>query len=140
MSGITTAHIFNNINIEYLMKSGIDIIEIKRVSLAIERSGEKLLRKILTTYELKEIGILNKNHHRIAGFWAAKEAAVKALGTGFRLGILFHNIEIRHDIYDAPYYIFTGNFLRILNKENIVKTSLSISHCNEYAVAMAVFN
>lgn len=122
------------------MKSGIDIIEIKRVSIAIERSGEKLIKRILTSYELKEIGVLHENYHRIAGFWAAKEAAVKALGTGFRLGILFHNIEIRHDKYDAPYYAFTGNFLRFLNKENIVKTSLSISHCNEYAVAMAIFN
>lgn len=122
------------------MKSGIDIIEIKRVSIAIERSGEKLIKRILTSYELKEIGVLHENYHRIAGFWAAKEAAVKALGTGFRLGILFHNIEIRHDKHNAPYYVFTGNFLGFLNKESIEKTSLSISHCNEYAVAMAIFN
>lgn len=122
------------------MNIGIDIIEINKVKIAIERSGEKLIRRVLTCNEIEKIGVINQNYHRIAGFWAAKEAAVKALGIGFRLGILFHHIEIEHNKYGAPYYIFNGRFLNFLNDKKISTTLLSISHCNDYAVAMANFN
>lgn len=122
------------------MEIGVDIIEIKRVSIAINRSGENLLHRILTAHEIESIGDLDENHERIAGFWAAKEAAVKALGTGFRFGILFHHIEIHHDKYGAPHYIFSGNVLNYINEKNISKTSLSISHCHDYVVAIAVFD
>lgn len=122
------------------MGIGVDIIEIKKVSIAIERSGQSLINRILTANEIETIGELSKSHERIAGFWAAKEAAVKAIGTGFRLGILFHDIEINHDNYGAPFYIFKGGLLKLLNEKNISKTSISISHCSKYAIAMAIFD
>ncbi len=122
------------------MRIGTDIIEIKKVAIAITRNKEHLIQRLLTDYERKSIGVINENYHRIAGFWAAKEAAVKAIGTGFRLGILFHDIEIRHDKYGAPFYFFTGNFYNLFKKRKLIKSSLSISHCEHYAVAIAIFN
>lgn len=136
-------HILKNILLRIygtLMGIGVDIIEIKKVSIAIERSGESLINRILTANEIEKIGELSKNYERVAGFWAAKEAAVKAIGTGFRLGILFHDIEIHHDKYGAPFYCFKGGLLNLLNEKNISKTSISISHCNKYAIAMAIFD
>lgn len=121
------------------MGIGIDIIEINKVSTAISRSGSSLMNKIFTANEIEKIGVITQNYERIAGFWAAKEAAVKALGTGFRLGILFHDIEIKHTEYGAPYYVFSGNLLKLLNENELTKIMLSISHCENYAVAIADF-
>lgn len=121
------------------MGIGIDIIDINRVSIAIGRSGTNLINRLLTRNEIDKIGNINQNHERIAGFWAAKEAAVKALGTGFRLGILFHDIEIEHNKYGAPYYLFSGDLLGFITKNKLTKTMLSISHCKDYAVAIADF-
>ena len=109
------------------MGIGTDIIEIKKVAIAICRSGEPLTQRLLTEYERNRV-------------WAAKEAAVKAIGTGFRLGILFHDIEIRHDEYGAPCYFFTGHFSNLLKQKKITQSLLSISHCDHYAVAVAIFN
>lgn len=122
------------------MGIGTDIIEIKKVAITICRSGEPLTQRLLTEYERNSIGRIHENYHRVAGFWAAKEAAVKAIGTGFRLGILFHDIEIRHDEYGAPCYFFTGHFSNLLKQKKITQSLLSISHCDHYAVAVAIFN
>lgn len=121
------------------MGIGIDIIDINRVSTAIRRSGNQLINRLFTKNEIEKIGNINQGYEHIAGFWAAKEAAVKALGTGFRFGILFHDIEIECNEYGAPYYIFSGNIVKFLNKNKLTKTMLSISHCKDYAVAIADF-
>ncbi|MBW5407773.1 holo-ACP synthase [Morganella morganii] len=121
------------------MGIGIDIIDINRVSTVIGRSGTNLINRLFTKNEIDNIGSINQNYERIAGFWAAKEAAVKALGTGFRFGILFHDIEIEYNEYGAPYYVFSGNIVKFLNKNKLTKTMLSISHCKDYAVAIADF-
>ncbi|WP_058911410.1 holo-ACP synthase [Entomohabitans teleogrylli] len=122
------------------MNIGVDIIEIDRVASALQRSGTPLIERLLTPRERTEIGDLSANCERLAGFWAAKEAAVKALGTGFRLGIAFHDIEIRHDELGGPYYQFTSQFARLMLERHLTHASLSISHCKSHAIAMAAFN
>lgn len=119
------------------MNLGVDIIEIARVNIALTRSGNRLIQRLLTQAEQQALGDLTKNVERLAGFWAAKEAAVKALGTGFRLGILFHDIEIRHDDLGCPYYFFTGEFARLMQEKKLTHATLSISHCQSHAIAGA---
>lgn len=122
------------------MNLGVDIIEIERVNTALKRSGEKLLQRILTPTEQDALGDIEKNCERVAGFWAAKEAAVKALGTGFRFGILFHDIEIIHDSLGCPYYAFSGEFAKLMAQKNLTHSTLSISHCQSHAIAAAAFS
>lgn len=119
------------------MNLGVDIIEIARVNTALMRSGNRLAQRLLTSAEQQALGDLVENVERLAGFWAAKEAAVKALGTGFRLGILFHNIEIRHDELGCPYYSFSGEFARLMQSKKLTHATLSISHCQSHAIAAA---
>lgn len=119
------------------MNIGVDIIEVARVKTALQRSGDKLVQRVLTSTEQQELGDLTENIERVAGFWAAKEAAVKALGTGFRLGILFHDIEIRHDNLGCPYYHFSGEFAKLMQEKKLSHATLSISHCQSHAIAAA---
>ncbi|WP_411752233.1 holo-ACP synthase [Serratia sp. (in: enterobacteria)] len=119
------------------MNLGVDIIEIARVKTALTRSGNGLAQRLLTPAEQLALGDLAESVERLAGFWAAKEAAVKALGTGFRLGILFHDIEIRHDGLGCPYYFFRGEFARLMQEKNLTHATLSISHCQSHAIAAA---
>lgn len=119
------------------MNLGVDIIEIARVNTALTRSGNRLVQRLLTPAEQEALGDLAENVERVAGFWAAKEAAVKALGTGFRLGILFHDIEIRHDDLGCPYYSFSGEFAKLMQEKKLTSSSLSISHCQSHAIAAA---
>ncbi|KEY57364.1 holo-ACP synthase [Serratia sp. DD3] len=119
------------------MNLGVDIIEIARVNTALTRSGNKLVQLLLTPAEQESLGNLTENIERMAGFWAAKEAAVKALGTGFRLGISFHDIQIMHDDLGCPYYLFSGEFSRIMQEKNLTSSTLSISHCQSHAIAAA---
>ncbi|WP_127957609.1 holo-ACP synthase [Serratia microhaemolytica] len=122
------------------MNLGVDIIEISRVNTALTRSGDKLMQLLLTPAEQQALGDLTENIERVAGYWAAKEAAVKALGTGFRLGILFHDIQIMHDDLGCPYYLFSGEFARIMQQKNLTSSTLSISHCQSHAIAAAALS
>ena len=122
------------------MKVGVDIVEIYRIDKMLKRNNSHLLERVLTEYERSTIGDTSENCERLAGFWAAKEAAVKALGTGFRLGISFHDIEIHHDEFGCPYYYFSGEFSRIMQSKKLKNSALSISHCKSHAIATAILN
>jgi len=119
------------------VKIGVDIVAIDRLAAALTNSGEAFISRVLTTQEKIYLEPVRNNTERFAGFWAAKEAAVKALGLGFRYGISFHDIEIVHDEYGCPHYYFSGEFLRLASEKNIQSATLSISHCSTYAVAVA---
>lgn len=119
---------------------GIDIIQTDRIKQAIKQSGNGFLSRLLTPAEYKYIGTVTENIERIAGIWAGKEAAVKALGTGFRLGILFHDIQIIHDEFGAPFYQFSGQFHKLMQEKKLTQSALSISHCCTHAIAAAILS
>ncbi|MFC0180264.1 holo-ACP synthase [Thorsellia kenyensis] len=118
------------------MKTGIDLIEIERIKIALNRSGKKLEKMIFTQDELLNIGDVFENIERAAGYWATKEAAVKALGTGFNLGITFQNIEILYSQLGAPYLKLNGKFEEQMLKAGLKASNVSISHTKNYAVAI----
>lgn len=120
------------------MHLGIDIVEIERIRTATTRSGEGFMQRVYTPLERQYIGDPKDNAERAAGIWAAKEAAVKALGTGFRDGILFHDMEIQHEEMGRPYFVFAGRFRDFMQQSGLSAASLSISHCGTHAVAAVV--
>ena len=120
------------------MHVGIDIVEIERIRTAATRSGEGFMTRVYTPREIDYIGNVEEGAERAAGIWAAKEAAVKALGTGFRQGILFHDMEIEHEEMGRPYFVFGGRFLVVMQQSGLTAASLSISHCGTHAVAAVV--
>jgi len=109
---------------------GIDIIEIKRIEKFINRFGEKGLKRILTP---KEISLLSNKASSIAGYFAAKEAFSKALGVGIGSECSFLDIEILKNSKNKPYFS-----KKTLEKFNIQKADLSISHDGGFAIAAVI--
>lgn len=115
---------------------GIDIVELDRISLAYTRHGEKFCSRILTQVEHQ---LLPANPIPfLAARFAAKEAAVKALGTGFSQGVTFHDLEVRNDASGKPCITFFKEALRRCQNLQISQALLSISHGRDSAVAVVV--
>lgn len=108
---------------------GIDLIKTQRMQRLMERFQDKALQKFLSKEEIK----LVKNYKTASGFWAAKEAASKALGVGIGAECSFHDITITKTQKGAPLLHFST---KVIKNFNIVDTSLSITHDGEYAIAV----
>ena len=117
---------------------GTDIIEVERIGKRIEKS-DALKQKLYTITEQQycEKGKVTMFQCYAARF-AAKEAFLKALGTGYRYGMAFHEIEILNDELGKPYVNPLGKVKAFLKENKIQTIHLSISHVKETAVAMVV--
>lgn len=120
------------------MRIGTDIVEVSRIERAIKNGQTDFLHRVFTQQENIKINREEPNYERASGFWAAKEAVVKALGCGYRDGITFKDIEIGHDELGCPHFIFSGRVKEMLVEKQIENASLSISHCQNYATAVVI--
>jgi holo-[acyl-carrier protein] synthase len=114
---------------------GIDLIEIKRVKKVKEKWGRRFLERVYTP---KELGYcLRKKYPEgsLAGRFAAKEAVMKALGTGLSSGVSWKDIEIINDGKGKPEVLLYGKTKKLLGKRKVL---ISISHTKEDAVAQAM--
>ncbi|ABR50228.1 holo-acyl-carrier-protein synthase [Alkaliphilus metalliredigens QYMF] len=115
---------------------GIDIIEIERIARALEKNP-RFKERLFTLEENR--GFIEKGGHpaSIAGVFAAKEAVVKALGTGIS-NMKWKDIEVLKDSAGKPYIKLHNNALEIAYSKNINEIFISISHSKENAVAQAI--
>ena len=121
-----------------IMGIGTDIVEIERIRSMIERHGNHFLQRCYTVGEIEYAQRHRDAAVRFAGRWAAKEAVVKVLGTGFVEGITFHDVEIIPLYTGQPTVKLTGEAARIAEAMNISEVKLTISHAREYATATAI--
>ncbi len=117
---------------------GIDIIDIPRVKKIAEEFGEDFVSKIFADNEIAYCKAKKTPEINLAARFAAKEAFLKALGTGLRGGIDWKDIQIVNDDLGNPFICLEGNAKKLAAKRGIVTTHLSISHTSEYATAMVV--
>ena len=119
------------------MKLGNDINEIDRIRCAIEKS--KLFRdRVYTSHEIDYCESRKKGRYEsYAGIYAAKEAFIKALGTGMRYGS-WQDIEIYHDELGAPLIRLQDTFKEIYETLGYTEIHVSISHCKEYAMSTVI--
>lgn len=120
-----------------VLRTGVDLIEIERIRKAIDRHGDRFLGRIFTPYELAQsCGRLES----LAGKFAAKEAAAKALGTGiWRNGIGWLDFEVRKDpTSGAPELLLHNSAAQRAGGLGLGLWSLSISHDRSRAVAFVV--
>ena len=108
---------------------GIDLIRLDRIERSLERFGNKFLQRYLSEEEI----LLVKNAKNAAGFWAAKEACSKALGTGIGKECSFHDITLSKTSRGAPEVRFSQV---LMQRYNIIDSSLSITHDGDYAIAV----
>jgi len=115
---------------------GTDIIEIDRVKKALQRNP-KILNRLFTEYEITYFQSRNMNIQHIAGGFCAKEAVVKALGTGIR-GFSWKEVEILRGSSGKPMVKLYSKAKEIASKSKICTISISISHSESYAMAVAI--
>lgn len=116
---------------------GIDIIEVERVAKAIEQP--RFLERVFTPGEQALLGERKGSPQTAAGIFAAKEAAVKALGRGFGV-IKLTDVEITHDAFGAPFLLLHGGARERFLEMDGRKTHISISHIEKTAVAQCVID
>jgi holo-[acyl-carrier protein] synthase len=121
-----------------IVSIGIDIIEVARIREVLLRTP-RFADRVFTTAErayCDSRGAVAAQHY--AARFAAKEAAMKALQTGWRGGISWQDIEVSARESGAPYLIFSGEVLSLIEKCGATATHLSISHTSEHAIAQVV--
>lgn len=118
---------------------GVDIVEIDRIKQSISSCGEAFIKRVFTEHEIVYCEERkNARFKSYAARFAAKEAVSKAFGTGLGGGIKWRDIEVMNDINGKPYVVLNGEALGKFNDMGGLGISISLSHCDSYAVAYAV--
>ena len=117
---------------------GTDIIECLRIAQMIEKHGELFLQRVYTEHEINYCSSRKAANQHYAGRWAAKEAVLKVLGTGWSEGIAWQDIEVRNEISGKPLIELHGGASEIAAGMGIFETQISISHCRSHATAFAI--
>jgi len=114
---------------------GTDIVRISRIQQGLDRYGERFARRILAGPELDDFQRTPHPARFLARRFAAKEAVVKAYGTGFTQGMTFQDIVVSHDAAGKPLLLLSGRALELQQEMGIGEKFISISDEQEYAVA-----
>ena len=117
---------------------GTDIVECLRIGRMVEQHGELFLTRVYTAREIRYCQARKHSTEHYAGRWAAKEAIMKCLGTGWRKGLCWTDMEIRNDRMGKPHVVLRGAARDRALQLSIGDVLLSISHCRAYATASAV--
>jgi holo-[acyl-carrier protein] synthase len=121
-----------------IVAHGIDLVDCSRIEAMVERHGERFIQRIFTAAE-QAYAQANKNEiEKLAGRFAAKEAVLKLMGTGWRGKIAWTDIEIRNNSSGQPEVILSGEVKKIADKLGIKHISVSITHTANFAIASAV--
>lgn len=115
---------------------GSDIIEVSRIEASINNHGQRFLDRIFTENEQAYCQKFRDSTRHFAGRFAAKEAIVKAFGTGISESISWLDIEISNDEHGKPQVALSPKAQNLFNDPQL---HLTISHCKEYAVAVAIW-
>ena len=117
---------------------GTDIVECLRIAQMIERYGETFICRIYSEREIEFCHARKAATQQFAAHWAAKEAVVKALGTGMTKGLRWRDIEIRNDRNGQPEVAFRGAARDLVERSGVDDMLISISHCRSHAVGYAI--
>jgi holo-[acyl-carrier protein] synthase len=118
---------------------GLDMAEIDRIEAAIRRHGAPFLERLFTPAEVSYCEQHKNRFERYAGRFAAKEAAMKALGTGWRRGVRWRDIEVAREPSGKPTLHLAGAARKIADGLGVKNISLSITHSGNLALAHVIF-
>lgn len=116
---------------------GTDIAEIDRIEAMAVKHAESFLTRVYTPDERAYCETKKQSAQHWAGRWAAKEAVLKALGTGWSEGIAWTDVEVRTSPEGKPSIRLSGGAKKYADSLGITDVLISISHCDTYAVAFA---
>jgi holo-[acyl-carrier protein] synthase len=118
---------------------GVDITEVDRIEAAIERRGRPFLERVFTPAEIAYCETHRHRAERFAGRFAAKEAAMKALGTGWARGVRWVDIEVVREPGGKPTLKLYGESRSIADYIGVKNIALTITHTGNTALALVIF-
>ena len=121
-----------------IIAQGIDLIECERIREIWDRHGDRFLDRLLTAQEARHVQRYKHAVPSLAGRFAAKEAILKVLGTGWRGKVAWRDMEILNDGNGQPLVSLTGECKRIAEKLGITTILVSITHTDRFAAATAI--
>ncbi len=117
---------------------GTDVIEIARISQSIGRFGDRFLARVFTPREIAYCRRKKNAAESFAARFAAKEAGAKALGTGISRGVSWLELEVAREPSGKPTLSLSGRAAQCARQLGIVKSSLSLTHSKDIALAVVV--
>jgi holo-[acyl-carrier protein] synthase len=117
---------------------GVDLAQIPRLRRAVERWDERFLRRVFTEDEIAYCRRRRDPIPHLAARFAAKEATLKALGTGLRMGIKWQELEVRRERGQAPVMVLSGRCRALAQAMGAGRVLLSLTHDGDYAMAQAM--
>ena len=121
-----------------IVGSGVDLCEVPRIEQAISRYGDRFVERIFTPQEIAYANRKANRFERYAARFAAKEAGMKALGTGWRGGIAWRDFEVANLPSGRPTLQFHGRAAQIAAKLGVRNIALSLTHTREQAMAVVI--
>lgn len=121
-----------------IVGTGIDIAEVPRIRRTMERFGERFLQRIFTSGEIRYCDSKANRVERYAARFAAKEAAMKALGTGWNHGVRWRDCEVARMPGGRPTISFHGKAAEFASRLGVKQAALSLSHTSQQAIAQVI--
>lgn len=121
-----------------IVAHGIDLVECDRIAGLLAKHHDRFLRRVLTPAEIERAAQYKKSVPFVAGRWAAKEAILKTIGTGWRGKIAWTDMEILPNDLGEPMVTLNGETARRAEVLGITRMLLSITHTRQYAAASAL--
>jgi holo-[acyl-carrier protein] synthase len=121
-----------------IVAHGIDLVDCPRIEDMIKRHGERFVRRVFTDAEQAYAEANRNNTEKLAGRFAAKEAILKLMGTGWRGKIAWTDIEVINNDAGQPEVTLSGEVRKIAERLGIEHISVSITHTANFAIASAV--
>jgi holo-[acyl-carrier protein] synthase len=118
---------------------GIDVAEVKRIQRVLEAQGERFVKRVYTEAEAAYCEQYKSKYERYAGRFAAKEAAMKALGTGWSRGVRWVDVEVVRQRGGRPILQLHGEARKIADALGVKSIAISITHTSEQAFAQVIF-
>ena len=121
-----------------IVGSGVDLAEVSRIRQAIERFGERFLARVYTPEERAYVGRKKNQYERYAARFAAKEAGMKAIGTGWKRGVTWQDLEVVNLPSGKPTLRFSGKAKEFAERMGVKSVALSLSHTEALAIAEVI--
>ena len=121
-----------------ILGTGVDLAEVRRIREAIERYGERFVHRIYTPGEIAYVERKANKFERYAGRFAAKEAGMKAIGTGWKRGVTWKDFEVANLPSGRPTLRLHGEAAKVAEKMGVKSISLSITHTTELGMAHVI--
>lgn len=121
-----------------ILGTGIDLAEVPRIRAAVERYGPRFIERVFTEKEIAYVERKANKYERYAARFAAKEAGMKAIGTGWRRGVRWQDFEVTNLASGRPTLAFHGVAAEFARRLGVEKVHLSLTHTEQYGQAFVI--